>query len=158
MFLKLPFLSYSLLNVVFPPHLFFTMTASRSSLDAVVRGFCKSDLADNWNSLFGQWRERSTQQALSEWEEVMGMMNLSTFTQSTCTTWTGCHTRSWRWLLVSGLQSPLALLSQFMLSSSSKRKLLRARSSCYRVSTTIMLSLEYSMSKMSTFEPIESEH
>lgn len=74
-----------------------------------------------------QWTGGSTPQAWRVWEEgmPMAMMSLSTFTRSTCTTWTGWSINKLRWLLGSLLHSALVLLSRFMLSSFSKRRLLQ---------------------------------
>lgn len=81
-------------------------------------------VANNLFSLFScfQQAEKFTQVGWKWWVDTV-MTNHFICMQSTCTTWTGWSTRSWRYLLV--YWAPLALESLFlyMQSSSSKRRL-----------------------------------
>lgn len=67
------------------------------------------------------------------WEEHMPMATMShtTCMRSTCITWTGWSTRSWRCPLLSSLPSALVLVSPFSLWFSSKRKLLLGNSTLW---------------------------
>ena len=81
-------------------------------------------VANNLFSLIScfQQAEKFTQVGWKWWVDTV-MTNHFICMQSTCTTWTGWSTRSWRYLLV--YWPPLALESLFlyMQSSSSKRRL-----------------------------------